>query len=91
MAEYYRAERRRTSAESKGKTPYYKIFFRQLIAAIICFMLIKYVCPESLRKNLKAYTDYNININEKIEQGLKIFNQKKINGADTNETATFKS
>jgi len=81
MAEYYKTERKRTSAKSGNKTPYRKIFLRQLIAAILCFLIINYACSDSIRKKLKEIVNYNIETSEVFE----FFNQTKINGADTNE------
>lgn len=80
MAEYYRAEQKRTSAKNFDKTPYRKIFLRQLIAAILCFLLIKHACTDDLRQKLKAMTDYNMDFS--------FLNEIKLNGADTNETKT---
>lgn len=83
MAEYYRPERKRTSAGDADKTPYRKIFLRQLIAALICFTLIKYICTggfsfsDSLKARLKDAVNHNTDIS--------FLNQMKINGADTNE------
>lgn len=84
MAEYYKPDKKRTSAKSSDKTPYRKIFLRQLIAAILCFLIINYICSDNIRKKLKDIVNYNIDTNEVFE----FFNQLKINEADTNETNT---
>ena len=81
MAEYYKAERKHSVVKSRDKVPYRKIFIRQIIAAILCFLIINYLCNASIKIKLKEIINYNIDTVKTID----FLNQMKINGADTNE------
>lgn len=98
MEEYYRARKSRTSAKNREKTPYAKIFLRQLIAAVICFFIIRYAVSGNfpfsadLRETLKSAVNNNLDISEKLNQGLKFFNQNNNeNGADENGAEEYKN
>ena len=84
MAEYYRTEKKHSVSKSRDKVPYRKIFVRQIIAAILCFLIINYLCNDSIKIKLKEIINYNIDTTKTLD----FFNQMKINGADTNETET---
>ena len=81
MQEYYRAEKRRTSKKHTDKTPYPKIILRQFIAAIICFLILNYICPANFKQKFKEALNYDINISET----LKVFNLTKPQDADKYE------
>lgn len=81
MAEYYRTEKKHSVSKSRDKVPYRKIFIRQMIAAILCFLIINYLCNDSIKIKLKEIINYNIDTVKTID----FLNQMKINGADTNE------
>lgn len=77
MADYYKADKNRTSAKHNKNTPYKKIFIRQLIAALICFLLVKYTFSDNLKQNLKSISEYDMDFS--------FIEHLKINGDKANE------
>lgn len=58
------AERKSRRMREEKKTPCFKIFLRQAIAALICFFILKYIC------SLPAAADFKGKIKGLTEKGI---------------------